>query len=427
MISPQKKEPNYHQPLGSEVQLEEDLDYMSELPIEFLSKLLEDNGYELEKTMNILIDQEFKPKSTAPTIPTDTTQPDTTIKKPQVCRHFIEGSCFRKDCWFSHSLDSTVCKFWLKGFCANGDSCHFLHKVDTVTITNKLTNLILEPTAKKESTITNKFEFPDLINNTQSNSNNNFWKSNKIAIKSEQNSKKMSYLKDKLPWVPNTILLQYLNSARDNELTAYSLLKQRFPKPKEYGKSKTIKDTSGPQSLEKRIKGIPKRPEVIVPWVETGSAVSQIYLDYRSKAIELAKIRNSYFEKARSGYLNNKMDTAKQNSLEGQKYNLLMKEQHRLAAKAILQNRKGKDKNVLDLHGLHVNEALSVLEESIQFLRNDKVIGKDNLLYIIIGSGHHSKQNARLLPNVLDYLDTEKIHYVDCSTDGRGGMLKLEV
>ncbi|KAI8854485.1 hypothetical protein BC829DRAFT_429288 [Chytridium lagenaria] len=47
-------------------------------------------------------------------------------KKP-ICRHFMSGSCYRADCWFSHDLDSTVCKFWLRGLCVRGDTCPFSH------------------------------------------------------------------------------------------------------------------------------------------------------------------------------------------------------------------------------------------------------------------------------------------------------------
>jgi hypothetical protein len=34
------------------------------------------------------------------------------IRSTQTCRHFLQGNCFRKDCWYSHDLDSMVCKFW---------------------------------------------------------------------------------------------------------------------------------------------------------------------------------------------------------------------------------------------------------------------------------------------------------------------------
>lgn len=37
---------------------------------------------------------------------------ENTPKKRQVCRHFLAGECYRKDCWFVHDLQEKVCKFW---------------------------------------------------------------------------------------------------------------------------------------------------------------------------------------------------------------------------------------------------------------------------------------------------------------------------
>ena len=45
----------------------------------------------------------------------------------QVCRHFLAGQCYRNDCWFSHSTEVVVCKFWMQGKCMNGNDCPFGH------------------------------------------------------------------------------------------------------------------------------------------------------------------------------------------------------------------------------------------------------------------------------------------------------------
>lgn len=43
---------------------------------------------------------------------TESVEPPPTVKKRQVCRHFLAGECYRKDCWFVHDLQEKVCKFW---------------------------------------------------------------------------------------------------------------------------------------------------------------------------------------------------------------------------------------------------------------------------------------------------------------------------
>jgi len=42
---------------------------------------------------------------------------ENTPKKRQVCRHFLAGECYRKDCWFVHDLQEKVCKFWYVFHC----------------------------------------------------------------------------------------------------------------------------------------------------------------------------------------------------------------------------------------------------------------------------------------------------------------------
>ncbi|KAI8086036.1 uncharacterized protein BX664DRAFT_386503 [Halteromyces radiatus] len=53
-------------------------------------------------------------------------------KKRQVCRHYLAGECYRKDCWFAHDLEVKPCKFWLQGLCLKGDTCEFAHNLEEV-------------------------------------------------------------------------------------------------------------------------------------------------------------------------------------------------------------------------------------------------------------------------------------------------------
>lgn len=44
-----------------------------------------------------------------------------------VCRHILNGGCYRSDCQFSHDVDGHTCLFWLRGRCNKGEECQFLH------------------------------------------------------------------------------------------------------------------------------------------------------------------------------------------------------------------------------------------------------------------------------------------------------------
>ncbi|KAL6059789.1 Zinc finger CCCH domain-containing protein 7 [Balamuthia mandrillaris] len=47
-----------------------------------------------------------------------------------VCKYFLKGKCYRKDCWYSHELGQVTCKFWLSGQCLKGETCPFRHSYD---------------------------------------------------------------------------------------------------------------------------------------------------------------------------------------------------------------------------------------------------------------------------------------------------------
>ncbi|KAF4555742.1 Hypothetical protein D9617_2g057050 [Elsinoe fawcettii] len=106
-----------------------------------LNKLLENNGYDLNQTIQSLMEargQTEQPqqqeqsrtflvgKSMSPT-----SRPITPIgqaKSPIVCRYFLaSGHCARADCRFSHDLTNHLCKYWMQGNCLAGDSCMFSH------------------------------------------------------------------------------------------------------------------------------------------------------------------------------------------------------------------------------------------------------------------------------------------------------------
>ncbi|XP_018023566.1 uncharacterized protein LOC108679461 [Hyalella azteca] len=49
------------------------------------------------------------------------------------CTFFMEGTCRRKHCKFSHDLSTITCRFWQEGSCLKGSECPFLHGYPVVT------------------------------------------------------------------------------------------------------------------------------------------------------------------------------------------------------------------------------------------------------------------------------------------------------
>jgi len=50
---------------------------------------------------------------------------DGAVAAPAVCRHMLNGGCYRSDCQFSHDVDGHTCSFWLRGRCGKGNTCKY--------------------------------------------------------------------------------------------------------------------------------------------------------------------------------------------------------------------------------------------------------------------------------------------------------------
>ncbi|CAN8063113.1 unnamed protein product [Agarophyton chilense] len=134
-------------------------------------------------------------------------------------------------------------------------------------------------------------------------------------------------------------------------------------------------------------------------WVSTGRSVAELYEELRAEAAEQASIRNKYFDRAAAAFKRNDGATAKKMGALGREANERMKELHRKAANAIFATRNPPHvHDVIDLHGLHVNEAIERLPSALE--------GKKGRVRILTGTGHHTKGTgrARLRPAVKKWL-----------------------
>ncbi|KAJ9550653.1 hypothetical protein OSB04_014698 [Centaurea solstitialis] len=110
-------------------------------------------------------------------------------------------------------------------------------------------------------------------------------------------------------------------------------------------------------------------------WLETGDAVANMYSEMRGEARDHARLRNAYFEQARQAYLVGHKALAKELSVKGQLHNMQMKAAHGKAQESIYYQRnpvspdmqqgngRGGQERIIDLHGLHVSEAIQSLSE----------------------------------------------------------------
>ncbi|CAI9771488.1 unnamed protein product [Fraxinus pennsylvanica] len=169
------------------------------------------------------------------------------------------------------------------------------------------------------------------------------------------------------------------------------------------------------------------------PWLETGEAVANMYSEFREEARDHARLRNAYFEQARQAYLIGNKALAKELSIKGQLHNMQMKAAHGKAQESIYHQRNpemqgnGREK-MIDLHGLHVSEAIHVLKRELSVMRNAARSANQRLLvYICVGTGHHtrgSRTPARLPTAVQRYLlEEERLEF----SEPQPGLLRVVI
>lgn len=172
-------------------------------------------------------------------------------------------------------------------------------------------------------------------------------------------------------------------------------------------------------------------------WLETGEAVANVYSASREEARDFARLRNACFQQAREAYLIGNKALAKELGDKGKWYNLQMKEAHAKARETIYRQRnpvsselqgygRGQER-MIDLHGLHVNEAIHVLKHELATLRNAaRSSGHRLQVFICVGTGHHTKgarTPARLPIAVEQYLVEEGLNY----TQSQPGLLRVVI
>ncbi|EPY78023.1 NEDD4-binding protein 2 [Camelus ferus] len=132
------------------------------------------------------------------------------------------------------------------------------------------------------------------------------------------------------------------------------------------------------------------------------------YDDYRAEAFLHQQKRMECYSKAKEAYRMGKKNVATFYAQQGSLHEQKMKEANHLAAVEIFEkvNASLLPQNVLDLHGLHVDEAIehltTVLQQKTEEFKQNS--GKP-YLSVITGRGNHSQGGvARIKPAVIKYL-----------------------
>ncbi|XP_025028724.1 NEDD4-binding protein 2 isoform X1 [Python bivittatus] len=149
------------------------------------------------------------------------------------------------------------------------------------------------------------------------------------------------------------------------------------------------------------------------------------YDDFRAEAFLHQQRRQECLRKAGEAYRMGMKPVAAFYVQQGQLHEQKMKEANHDAAQQIFEkvNASKLPDNLLDLHGLHVDEALGHLCRVLQEKTKERSLaGGKPYLYVITGRGNHSQGGvARIKPAVMKYLTSRKFRF----TEIKPGYLKV--
>lgn len=310
----------------------------------------------------------------------------------------------------SHDLERALCRFWLRGTCAKGETCEFLHQipkdVDISSLTSALGRANIHVSQRDNDDSGNlgtQDEFPSL-NQT---------------LGGGKRRGSQSHIRDETYHDPSRTRFA-------NAVKRPTTIQPTSPQPgfqKDPALAAARREAMGaaaelPTAIvaprpSPRIK---LRSPTLLPTLPTGESVNSLYMNYRSRALQLGAARNACLSRAADAWRRGDGAAAKRFSREGHELNAkmhsemvdaaakLVRERARVGEQAVRsrdaswsddpgdRTTRGKlcgaglgvvlgiasqsaggegqkatpeerTESMLDLHGLHSSEATEVLEE----------------------------------------------------------------
>ncbi|XP_059193931.1 NEDD4-binding protein 2 [Centropristis striata] len=158
-----------------------------------------------------------------------------------------------------------------------------------------------------------------------------------------------------------------------------------------------------------------KPPESIVPNYQ--DTEDPEYVDFRAEASQQRSRQLECFSKAAEAYKQGRKEVASFYAQQGHLHGQRMREANHRAAVQIFKrvNSSLLPNNILDLHGLHVDEALEHLGQVLQDKTTDCEQGLCRpQLSVITGRGNHSQGGvARIRPAVIEYLTNKHYRFTE--------------
>ncbi|ORX39304.1 hypothetical protein BD324DRAFT_679780 [Kockovaella imperatae] len=244
----------------------------------------------------------------------------------RMCRYFLAGECRRSDCRFSHDLDRALCRFWLRGHCAKGPNCEFLHQLpnglDPNALSSAMSRLEMSNDGPEQFSPNSHHppdEFPDLHKGRGGGGTR--------GGRFDPTRNRFANAVKRNPVPLHSPSLQ-ITGARHSPL--------HHPA---YSPSTISEPRLAPVAVPRPSHRIKLRPPTLLPTLRTGSSTNEQYLTARATAIRLGQARNACLARAADAFRRGDGAAAKRFSREGKTLNERMLQESASAAEALIRER----------------------------------------------------------------------------------------
>ena len=315
--------------------------------------------------------------------------------------------------WFSHEIERALCRFWLRGTCAKGEVCEFLHHipadVDVAGITAAMGRSDLNDNSTTGAPTLDEFPALDYPSGDSRGRRGSYYGRNQRApAPYDTGRSKFGPSVNKSPQHPT------LPVPRDPVSLAARREAMGSAADSLHNRSAIIAPKPSPR--------LKLRPPTLLPSLPVGDTANGLYVAYRSRALQLGAARNACLSRAADAWRRGDGSAAKRFSREGHDLNAKMSGELTISAGTVVRERtklieqavKARDstwsddpgdhsargrtcgnglgiilgiarrdvsgeqrdlkseertESVLDLHGIHAAEATEILEEFLLAVR----------------------------------------------------------
>ena len=315
--------------------------------------------------------------------------------------------------WFSHEIERALCRFWLRGTCAKGEVCEFLHHippdVDVAGITAAMGRSDLNENSTTGAPTLDEFpalDYPSV--DSRGRRGSYYGRNQRAPAPYDTGRSKFGPSVNRSPQPPT------LPVPRDPVSLAARREAMGSAADSLHNRSAIIAPKPSPR--------LKLRPPTLLPSLPVGDTANGLYVAYRSRALQLGAARNACLSRAADAWRRGDGSAAKRFSREGHDLNAKMSGELTVSAGTVVRERtklieqavKARDstwsddpgdhsargrmcgnglgiilgiarrdvsgeqrdlkseertESVLDLHGIHAAEATEILEEFLLAVR----------------------------------------------------------